>query len=104
MEQIERSPQTEQIARIQQMERSLDRASQAVMRLSAALDEYADAQDALRQLSDYYGSDLWKQDFTDDSAGLLPPDLKRGVLSEDAVWNLLEDVRDVKERMREIAL
>ena len=89
----------EQIERIQQMEHSLDRASQAVMRLSAALDEFADAQDALRQLSDYYGSDQWKQDFDDDSKGVLPSDLKRGVLSEDAVWNLLEDVRDVKERM-----
>ena len=93
-----------QIERIKQMERYLYRASQAVMRLSAALDEYGDAQDALRQLSDYYGSDAWKQDFEDDSKGLLPPDLKRGVLSEDAVWNLLEDVRDLKERMREIAL
>ena len=94
--------QIEQIERIRQMERSLDRASQAVMHLSAALDEYADAQDALRQLSDYYGSDQWKQDFADDEAGRLPPDLKRGVLSEDAVWNLLEDVRDLKERMREM--
>jgi len=92
----------EQIERIQQMECCLDRASQAVMRLSAALDEYADAQDALRQLSDYYGSDLWKHDFATDSAGLLPSDLKRGVLSEDAVWNLLEDVSELKERMREI--
>ena len=104
MEQTEHNPQTEQITRIQQMERCLDRVSQAVMRLSTALDEYADVQDALRQLSDYYGSDAWKQDFAADSAGLQPPGLKRGVLSEDAVWNLLEDVRDLKERMREIAL
>ena len=102
MERTESNLQTEQIARIQQMERCLDRASQAVMRLSAALDEYADARDALRQLSDYYGSDAWKHDFADDSAGLLPPDLKRGVLSEDAVWNLLEDVRDLKERMADM--
>ena len=94
----------EQLERIMQMERCLDRASQTVMRLSAALDEYAEAQNALRQLSDYYGSDAWKQDFAADSAGFLPQDLKRGVLSEDAVWNLLEDVRDLKERMREIAL
>ena len=92
----------EQIERIEKMERFLDRASQAVIHLSAALDEYADVQDALRQLSDYYGSDAWKHDFAADSASLLPQDLKRGVLSEDAVWNLLEDVRDLKERMREM--
>ena len=92
----------EQIECIQQMERCLNRASQAVMRLSAALDEYAASQDAIHQLSDYYGSDAWKHDFADDLAGLLPPDLKRGVLSEDAVWNLLEDVRDLKERMADM--
>ncbi len=92
----------EQTERIIEMERCLDRASQAVMRLSAALDEYAEAQDALRQLSDYYGSEQWKQDFAADSASLLPQDLKRGVLSEDAVWNLLEDIRDLKGRMAEL--
>lgn len=91
-----------QIERIKQMERCLDNVSKNVMRLSAALDEYDEAQDDLCQLSDYYGSDAWKQDFAADLAGLLPQDLKRGVLSEDAVWNLLEDVRDLKERMREI--
>ena len=91
-----------QIERIRQMERCLDRSAQAVMHLSAALDEYAEAQEALRQLSDYYGSDTWKQDFAADSAGLLPQDLKRGVLSEDAVWNLLEDNRELQERMQEM--
>lgn len=84
------------------MERCLDRASQALMRLSAALDDYADAQDALHQLSDYYGSDAWKHDFAPDSAGLLPQDLKRGVLSEDALWNLFEDVRDLQVRMADM--
>ena len=91
-----------QIERIKQMEGCLDRASQAVMHLSAALDEYDEAQDALRQLTDYYGSDVWKQHFAADEAGLLPPDLKRGVLSEDAIWNLFEDVRDLQVRMADI--
>lgn len=31
-----------------------------------------------------------------------PKDLKRGVLSEDAIWNLLEDCHDLNERMNEI--
>ena len=58
--------------------------------------------DKLIWVKHYYGSDLWKQDFADDSSSLLPQDLKCGVLSEDAAWNLLEDVRDLKERMREM--
>ena len=92
----------EQIERIEQMEHCLKRASQAVMRLSTALVDYADAQDALRRVSDYYGSDAWEKDFTTDSEGRLPQELKRDVLSEETVWNLLEDVRDLKERMTEL--
>ena len=38
----------EQIERIKTMEQHLDRASQAVIRLSAALDDYAEAQEAIR--------------------------------------------------------
>lgn len=91
-----------QIERIKAMEQHLDRVSQAVMKLSSALDEYAEAQEALRELEAYYSSDEWKQDFADDEAGLLPKDLKRGVLSEDAIWNVLEDSRNLNTRMEEV--
>ena len=84
------------------MEQHLDRASQAVIRLSAALDDYAEVQEAIRELSAYYGSNDWKQDYADDEQGLLPNDLKRGVLSEDAIWNLLEDSRNLNFRMQEL--
>ncbi len=43
----------------------------------------------LGELSDYYGSAAWKRDFAADEAGLLPQKLKRGVLSEDGIYNLL---------------
>ena len=85
------------------MEERLDRASQSVMKLSAALDEYAEAQEALRELEAYYGSEEWKQDFSADEAGRLPKNLKRGVLSEDAVWNLLEDSRDINRRLQQLS-
>jgi hypothetical protein len=91
-----------QIERIKTMEQHLDRVSQAVMKLSSALDEYTEAQEALRELESYYSSDEWKQDFADDEAGLLPKDLKRGVLSEDAIWNVLEDSRNLNTRMEEV--
>lgn len=44
----------------------------------------------VKQLSDYYISSAWKRDFAADEAGILPSDLKRGVLSEDGIYNLLE--------------
>ena len=92
----------EQIERINTMEQHLERASQVVMRLSATLDEYTEVQESLRELEIYYSSNEWKQDFADDEAGLLPKDLKRGVLSEDAIWNVLEDSRALNLRMKEL--
>ncbi len=89
----------EQIERIKAMEQHLNRVSQAVMRLSAALDEYAEAQTALHELEAYYNSDEWKRDFADDEAGLLPGELKRGVLSEDGVYNLMDEVAYLKSRI-----
>ena len=47
----------EQTEKITMMERCLNRASQAVIKLSAALDEYEAAQKAVQELSAYYGSD-----------------------------------------------
>jgi hypothetical protein len=39
------------------------------------------------------------KDYEDDEAGKLPEDLKRGVLSEDAVYNLLTDHHELILRM-----
>lgn len=89
----------QQITRIRQMERRLNRATAAVKRLEAALDKWEAAQEAIAALDEYYGSGLWKQDFAADEAGCLPDDLKRGVLSEDAVWDLLADVKELKARL-----
>ena len=91
-----------QTQRIRQMERHLNRASAAIKRLSAALDKYEEAQESIAALSDYYGSEDWKQDFADDEAGRLPASLKRGVLSEDSIWNFFEDNKELQEKIRNI--
>jgi len=91
----------EQLLRIRKMERHLNRASAALKRLSSALDKYDEAKADIAALASYYGSDDWKQDFAADEAGLLPKDLKRGVLSEDGIWNLLEAHQELQERMKD---
>ena len=48
------------------------------------------SEELLRALSDYYGSPAWKRDLASDEAGRLPKDMKRGVLSEDGIYDLLE--------------
>ncbi|MBO7120676.1 MAG: DUF4298 domain-containing protein, partial [Bacteroidaceae bacterium] len=62
----------EQLQRIRQMERRLGRASKAIKKLSAAFDDYKEVHEDIAELSAYYGSDDWKQDFTDDEAGRFP--------------------------------
>lgn len=46
----------------------------------------------LDQLTDYYQNGQWLQDYTLDEQGMLPPELKRGVLSQDGVFNLLDRI------------
>ena len=89
----------EQIERITQMEACLDASEQAIRELSEALSAFEEVQTKYRQLSDYYGSDQWMQDYEDDEAGKFPKDLKRGVLSEDAVYDLITENRELLVRM-----
>jgi len=91
----------EQTERIKEMEQRMNRASMAVMGLSAALDHFEAAKNDIDTLNTYYGSSEWKEDFDADQQNLLPKDLKRGVLSEDGLWNLLEDYRELKKRLKE---
>ena len=81
----------EQLERIRYMEQILDEGAAAVAALEESLAAYRALQDRLQELFDYYHSPQWMQDLEDDRAGKLPADLKRGVLSEDAVWNLETD-------------
>lgn len=58
-------------------------------------DEAAASRDPekLRLLDAYYASGEWREDYEADERGELPPDLKRGVLSQDALYDLLEEGR-----------
>ena len=93
----------EGIVRIQEMERRLEEATAAVGQMEEALERYEAAQEAVERLAGYLDSEEWRRDFADDEKGLLPQDLKRGVLSEDGIWNLLDNNRELATRMRELS-
>ena len=90
------------LERIREMERCLDVSREAVDRLAEALSAYETARKDYKKLTDYYGSPLWRADFEADEAGELPADLKRGVLSEDAVYDLITDNRDLAAHMLKV--
>ena len=89
-----------QIERIRQMEQLLEKVSATVAELSNALNKYEEVQEAIATLNEYYGSKEWKQDYADDEARLLPTNLKRGILSEDGLWNVLADCREMERRLK----
>ena len=43
-----------------------------------------------QSLIDYYESGQWLKDYEADERGELPRDLKRGVLSQDGIYDLIE--------------
>jgi hypothetical protein len=94
----------EQNERIRKMESYLDESGEAIAELAAALDKYEQIQSKFYKLEDYYGSKKWMDDYEADEAGKLPSDLKRGVLSEDAVYDLITDHRDLMKRMQKSVL
>ena len=50
--------------------------------------------DKIRLLEAYYTSGEWREDYIADENGELPPSLKRGVLSQDALFDFLSDRTD----------
>ena len=81
---------SEQNLRITHMERILDDATRVMDELEKIIEEFQALQARIQELDAYYTSPQWRADFEADEAGQLQPDLKRGVLSEDGVYDLLE--------------
>lgn len=82
MNQISHENAIDRIRRIEHMEAVFDR-----------LRERPDP--ALRkELLCYYEGGQWLLDYQADERGELPPELKRGVLSQDGVWNLLTELTE----------
>ena len=91
----QRAGEDAQIERIVHGEALLDSLSETVKNLKEAMRAFEDAKPVIAQLTAYYEGE-WKKDFEDDEAGRIPQSVKRGVLSEDAVYDLLEET----ERLR----
>lgn len=77
------------ITRIKQMEQYFDEVLQALDMNPEAIYEDMDLQHMLEILSEYMDSGQWMLDYECDERGELPKDLKRGVLSQDALYDLL---------------
>lgn len=88
------------LERIEKMEERMDRLTAAVRHAEEALEQWKDAQGALQELTAYYTSPLWLQDYEADERGEIPKSIKRGVLSQDGVYDLLRRIKDMQEEFQ----
>ncbi len=89
------------IERITKNEERLDRISLNIKKLEEALYEFKYNKKDLYLLNKYYGSKNWFKDKKNYEEEKIPR-IKAGVLSEDAVWNLNEDIDDIIKEMKSI--
>ena len=65
-----------------------------VAHMETVFDRLREAPDPalLEELRQYYEGGQWLQDYQADERGELPEGLKRGVLSQDGIWDLLTEL------------
>ena len=87
--------------RIEDNEKRLDKLSKIVSKLNNNLVNFEELIQDYYSLNEYYGSKEWFQDKDAFESGKIK-NIKAGVLSEDAVWNLNENIKDLIIKMEEI--
>lgn len=80
------------IERIRDMEAIFDTVQEMMKYDELSVIQYQELKEKILCLRQYQESGQWLEDFECDERGELPLDLKRGVLSEDGVYNLLIEV------------
>ncbi len=78
--------------RIRQMEQYFDEVREATEKDAKAVHKDKDLYEKWQALLAYYEGGQWLKDFECDERGELPCNLKRGVLSEDGVYNLISEI------------
>lgn len=85
----------ETISRVKRMESYLDTAKNALETDPRSILQDAELRKMINELGGYMSNGLWRHDFECDERGELPRDLKRGVLSEDALYNLICEIDEL---------
>lgn len=86
---------------ILEMEAVLEKANSKIDALEERIKNFEEFQTEIKKLEAYYTSQQWKDDFELDEKGEFPKNLKRGVLSEDGIYNMLERNKELMDRIND---
>ena len=89
------------IDRITKNEERLDKLLSNIKELEVALENLKASKKDLDLLNKYYDSKNWIKDKDAYENGSIPK-IKAGVLSEDAIWNMNEELKDIIKDMKNI--
>lgn len=84
------------------MEERYNRVRKAVDAMYDALEDYMQVQEDIHILDQYDESGQWLKDFEADERGEIPASAPRGILSEDALYNLLTDISALNAKLSPI--
>ena len=91
----------ERIERIKKMEEKLDKVNPKINSFEESLNNLNTVFDDIKCLSEYYKKE-WKEDYEADEQGKIPKDIKRGVLSQDTLFNLLGKLNEMQKDITEL--
>ena len=86
------------------MENIMVNHEKTIKALQKILEELDAHQEDYAALTEYYYSEQRFNDLEDDQNNKIPDDIKRGVLSEDGLYNLFQDTHETALDMMETAL
>ena len=90
------------LSRILFMEERYNEVTRILSKLDEAVADYEKIKTDINILEEYMTSGQWKKDFEADEAEKIPENIQRGVLSEDGLYNLLEDADEIIAHAKEV--
>jgi len=85
----------EVVSRVQQMEQYMEEVAEALRNAPNKLKNSDELCKKIAALTGYMDSGQWLSDYEADERGELPEDMKRGVLSQDGLYNLICEIEEM---------
>lgn len=76
--------------RVAEMEEALNKSNKVIEEFRAALEKFENERESIKKLSKYY-TEKWMDDYNLAENGEIDPEMPQGVLSEDALYDMLGD-------------